>query len=97
MKFLFSPQPEDIVDGDEESWFNHEGKQYAYNVEFDDRLRSLRLFYINDTCNRSIPFELEDLDRLIDALYKVKQYVDPIIRAEKLVLTLENPNAVCAA
>jgi hypothetical protein len=72
MNFLICPVPEDMLqESGTDTFFNApDGTSYLYSLDYVED----EMVVIKDTCNRSVPFDINDLSGIIARLTAINNY-----------------------
>lgn len=91
MKIYFGKVEQDAYDFDPRGWYMHEGKPYAYVLDFEQNEGGV---VIKDTCDRYIPMELQDLQGLLNAVVVAEHYATPAVAGLRAAEVLFDRNEV---
>ena len=75
MKILFGQVPKEFED-EHDNFSTDDGKQFYYQLDVTEEANINGHFSIEDTCGRSLPFDFEQLDELVEVLSTLKDYRD---------------------
>lgn len=89
MKALFGQAHESMVQmfGSEDLFENDNDEYFYYGIEYPTETAGYDEFVVYDSCNRSIPIDIESIDSLINALEYIRSYAEMIRGDENTVIS----------
>lgn len=82
MQFLICPASDEMIDATEdgELFQGKDGDEYMYSIDFDGET-----VLIEDTVGRKLPFDVEELDKLLFMLNRINNFVKNTNRMEQFL------------